>query len=131
MKEHVLRNDSTETSAPHRNARIGSLTYPRNFSADVLPFSVTVRPYHEHLRTRGFSLEIVCNRLRVILDLALDGRVEQHEGVARRPLGVHCIEVVVHDMAGYRRDSEMRPRLRIVKVIVLDVFVPAVSLSRE
>ena len=127
-RKHILGNDSTEPSTSHRDIRLRPLAYPRDLSPNVLPLSVAIRPYHECLGTSGLGLEVLSDGLRVGLDLAFDGRVKQFEGITRSPLGVHRIEVILHDMTHYRRDGEMRVRLGIVEVIVLDVLIPAIPL---
>ena len=125
---NVLCDNGTEPRPFHREVPVRPPTDLRNLSPNVLPLSVAIRPYHECLGTSGLGLEVLSDGLRVGLDLAFDGRVKQFEGITRSPLGVHRIEVILHDMTHYRRDGEMRVRLGIVEVIVLDVFVRAVSL---
>ena len=127
-EENVLCNDGTESSPPHIDVGIRLTTDLRNLGPNILSFPITVRPYHKHLRAASLRLEVICNCLGLFLDLAFDGCVKQNKRVARGPLRVHVVEVIVHDMTRNRRDCKEGVALRIAEVIVLDVLVATIPL---
>ena len=125
---YVLGNDGAEPRSANLYVRIAPPAYPRNLCTNILAFSITVRPYHEHLGTSSFVAEILSNSVRIGLDFTFYGSIEQCKWIARGPFGIHGVEVVIHYVASYGCNSKGSIHLRIVEIIILDVLVGTVTL---
>lgn len=84
-RDNLLGNDSTKACSAHDDVPLRSPAYIRYLRANVLSFPITIRPYHECLRTSGFVGEVPGGRLRVLLDCGTYRRVEEVERVTGAP----------------------------------------------
>lgn len=80
--ESVLCNDSTEPSPPYTQPWICLFTNSNDLGSDMFAFSITIRPYHDHLDLPSFSSEVSCNSLGLFLDLCTNGGFEQLQWIA-------------------------------------------------
>jgi len=117
----ILGDNSAEPCPFNGDIPLGLLTDSSNFSPDVLSLSITICPYHQHIRIPCLSLQVLRNSFLVIRNMFTGRGVEENERVVILPTAVHCIKVVAHKMSCNSRDGKEGICLRVLELIVLNV----------
>jgi hypothetical protein len=107
-------------------SRIDSNGHVPNFSSNILAFTITIRPYVQHIRSSGLSLDILFDGLFVIRNELFDWCLEQLGWIELSPVLVASWEVLANEVAGNagERDGAVAPWRpeRVVEVVVFQVL---------
>ena len=124
------RYDGTEPSTLHGQACIRPSANGHNLITDVLPLSITVRPYHQSLCPSGLLLQVLLYVLLIGRDSDLDRRFKETEWITAVPGLERRTEVLIHKVSGDCGDGVLGSSLRVIEIIVLDELGGSVALSR-
>ena len=86
-KEEIdsLSNDGAESRPPYCYVCLGLLAHSCYFRANILAFSIAIRPYHEHLCPPGLAQEIALNGVVTLLHGGDNWGVKEGEWVTALP----------------------------------------------
>ena len=130
-ERYALRYNGTEPCPGYLDISIPLLAYLHNLCPNILPFSIAICPYHQHVRPACLRDEVFLDGLFVRCDATYDGSFEQRERIAGVPFPIIVREVVRHQVARHGGDGKFSTGLWISEVEVLDVLVPCRSLNKS
>jgi hypothetical protein len=122
--------DGTEPSTLHDNTCVRTPANSHNFVTNVFPLSITVSPNHQSLCASGLLLQVFLDVFFVSRNGNFNWCFKKTEGIATVPGLVRGTEVLIHKMSDDRSNGILGPGLRVIEIIVLDVWGGSVALPK-